>query len=78
MPVTARKGTEKTAVGKKGDGKKGTRDFFPCGKKYHVPFFPFSCPLVLAWGLPAAGTPLTPCPYSAAVSPVRMVSRKTG
>jgi hypothetical protein len=36
MPVVARKTTEKR--GKK--GKKGTRDFFPCGKKYHVPFFP--------------------------------------
>jgi hypothetical protein len=39
MPVMARKTTEKgERRGQK--GKKGTRDFFPCGKKYHVPFFP--------------------------------------
>jgi hypothetical protein len=46
MPVMARKTTEKTAVGERRgqNGKKGTRDFFPYGKKYHVPFFlsPFS------------------------------------
>jgi hypothetical protein len=42
MAAMARKTSETTTGGKEWgqNGKKGTRDFFPCGRKYHVPFFP--------------------------------------